>query len=69
MTGPIPKPYVLGTCGLGKMAECCRYLGCGKDGFECLKGGEFQALLDRRAAAKTMNARADNCEGWEKVKQ
>lgn len=64
MIEPIPKSYASETCKLGQMAECCRYLACDKNGFCCLKGTELQKVVDQRAAAKEMNARADNCEGW-----
>jgi hypothetical protein len=62
------RKYVDSICKIGQMDDCCRYLACGKNGFECMKGTEHKAYLDGRVKAGTMNAKADGCEGWEVVR-
>lgn len=52
--------YVRDVCRIGQGAECCKYLVCGEEGFECGKVSEFKEIID----AKTdMVAGSDNCEG------
>lgn len=65
MKKPIPMDYVRATCKIGQGNECCRYLVCGPDGFDCAKFSVHRKTLDDRAANKIMTARADNCAGWE----
>lgn len=55
--------FIKATCKIGQGHACCRYLGCGPRGFECLKLTDTKAYLDKRVAEGTMTARADNCEG------
>lgn len=62
------KKYQDTVCKLGHGHDCCRYLGCSKNGMECLKNTELQGHLDMRVATKTMVARGDNCAGWEERK-
>jgi len=50
-------------CKMGQGHKCCRYLTIGGDGWSCEKWGDLRATLDARAAAGTMVARGDNCEG------
>lgn len=50
-------------CKIGQGDECCRYLACGADGFECLKNTSLRRLLDERVEFGTMNAKGDNCLG------
>jgi len=51
-------------CKIGKGKKTCRYLGVGRDGFECLKGQVAIALhIDARVEEGTMNAEGDNCDG------
>jgi hypothetical protein len=57
------REYVRNVCKLGQGAACCRYLAASARGLECLKHTGLKAELDRRAAAKTMHAQSDNCEG------
>lgn len=64
MTNVIPMDHVKIVCKIGQVANCCRYLGCGKNGFECLKHTELKGHLDKRVEDKTMHARADGCDGW-----
>lgn len=54
---------VYDVCKIGQGADCCRYLACGADGFECLKHTGLKDTVDRRAKRRTMNALSDNCEG------
>jgi hypothetical protein len=65
----IPEAYFKKICKIGQGADCCRYLGCGKDGFECLKNTELQGILDKRAEDKSMSAQADNCAGYDVKEQ
>jgi len=50
-------------CKIGQGDECCRYLACGADGFECLKHTPIAKILDSRVETGTMSARGNNCEG------
>jgi len=52
-------------CKMGKGHETCRYLTFQPEGFTCEKGGPLQVQLDARG--DTMNARGDNCDGWNHV--
>jgi len=46
-------------CRIGQGEECCRYLVCGSDGFECGKlNHSIKAAIDKR---NDMVAKADNC--------
>lgn len=56
--------WIKAVCKIGQGAACCRYLAMGID-WSCLKRSSLKALLDERAAAGTMSARGDNCEGQE----
>ena len=47
---PIPRQ-----CGAGKGPECCIFLTCGADGFECMRATSLDAALRRRQP--TMHAR------------
>lgn len=58
------KEFVIATCKIGQGHECCRYVACGANGFECLKHTNLKNLLDKRVESKTIIARADNCEGF-----
>jgi hypothetical protein len=57
--------FVKATCKPGQQAATCRYLGCGADGWVCMKLTDLAPLLDSRAAEGSMSARADNCPGVE----
>jgi hypothetical protein len=50
-------------CKIGQGNECCRYLTCGPQGFQCAKCSSLKYQLDARVMSSTMNARGDNCEG------
>lgn len=51
-------------CGLGSGEKCCRYLGMGPKGWQCLKHSSFREMIDARMAAGQMVAKGDNCEGF-----
>lgn len=60
-----PESRVRAICKLGHGFDCCRYLIADGSGFHCAKhSAALAAELDRRVAAKTMTARADNCPGY-----
>ncbi len=54
-------------CKIGQGVECCRYLVCGADGFECAKDTSLKTVIDRQAMAGKMTADADGCEGFVEV--
>lgn len=54
------KEYITTVCKVGQGADCCKYLGAGIKGIECLKLTPFKAVLDART---NMVAKSDNCEG------
>lgn len=61
---PLTMEAVDTVCKIGKGAACCRYLVAGSEGFECAKFEQsVRLVLDNRAAAGTITARGDNCEG------
>lgn len=51
------------TCKIGQGNECCRYLVCGAEGFECMKNTAIAKILDKRVESKTMVAQGDSCIG------
>lgn len=59
----IPKERLHGVCRIGQGNYCCRYITCGRYGFECEKLGPLALLLDQRVAEGKMVAIGDNCEG------
>ena len=48
-------------CKLKQGKDCCRYLVCGTNGFECAKLGPLKGVIDGKV--QYMVAQADNCEG------
>ena len=52
--------FIKQTCKIGQGADCCKYLVCGQNGFECEKLGTLRAWIDSR---DDMTAKGDNCEG------
>ena len=60
----LKNEHVSEVCCLGKGERCCRYLGMGSDGWQCLKHTGFRAAVDERFAAGQMAAKGDNCEGF-----
>ena len=59
----VPNEHMQKVCKIGQGKECCRYLTVSMVGFECEKGGELAAILDKRVAQNEMVAQGDNCEG------
>jgi hypothetical protein len=50
-------------CLIGQGDKTCAFLGCGANGFECLKGTGAERFIRQRLANGTIGARGDNCEG------
>ena len=50
-------------CKIGQGKECCRYLACGPNGFECTKHTSIGRLLDSRVESGTLNAQGNNSFG------
>lgn len=48
-------------CKIGQGADCCKYLLCSGEGFECGKTGALKGVIDSRA--EYMTAQGDNCDG------
>ena len=46
---------------IGQGVNCCRYLICGVNGFECAKATSLKDAIDVRV--NQMNAKSDNCGG------
>jgi len=59
--------HVRNICKIGKGEDCCRYLGLGENGFECLKYTEYALQLDLRVFEKTITARGSNCPGIKEI--
>jgi hypothetical protein len=57
------KEYTINKCKMGQGNDCCRYLTCSPDGFECEKHSLMSDYLDKRASENRMVAQADNCPG------
>ena len=56
--------YIKQVCKIGQGADCCRYLGCGAEGFECLKFEPgMKQVVDRAWAIDEHVAQGDNCAG------
>ena len=60
----IEDTYLKNICGLGKGEGCCAFLAAGSKGFECLKGGSLEHTIRERLAIEDMNAKGDNCNGY-----
>lgn len=56
--------YVKNICKPGTH-QCCSYLGVSGLGMECFKESSLKKVIDERRAAGTMNAKEDNCKGYE----
>lgn len=53
--------HVKDVCKIGQGHNCCRYLICGANGFQCEKLGPLKGVIDRKV--QYMSAQSDNCEG------
>ena len=56
----LSKETIRSICGLGRGADCCKYLAAGMNGFECLK---LNPELKRHIDNSNLNAKGDNCPG------
>lgn len=52
---------IIDVCKMDKGTDCCRYLICGGNGFECAKMTSLKDAIDARI--NQMNAKSDNCGG------
>lgn len=57
----LSKEYIKDVCKAGQGKDCCRYLLCGAEGFECGKTGPLKGVIDSKV--DYMTAQSDNCEG------
>ena len=48
-------------CKINQGANCCRYISCSKDGFECEKNSAMKNIIDSNI--NNMVAKGDNCKG------
>lgn len=53
--------HIKNVCKIGQGHDCCRYLICGVDGFQCEKLGALKEVIDSKV--QYMSAQSDNCEG------
>lgn len=53
--------HIKDVCKIGQGQDCCRYLVCGPNGFECHKVGSLKGAIDSRALY--MTAKGSNCKG------
>ena len=53
--------HMKNVCKIGQGHDCCRYLTCSVDGFQCEKLGALKGVIDSRV--QYMSAQSDNCEG------
>lgn len=63
MANTIDKTTLKDVCKIGEGADCCRYITCGSNGFECAKHTALKGELDARVASGLFTAISDNCEG------
>lgn len=56
-------------CKLGLLDKCCSYLASDVNGFCCLKTTTAKSFIDRRRAKGTINAKGDNCFGYDNDKK
>lgn len=55
--------HIKNVCKIGQGQDCCRYLLCGANGFECGKLGSLKQIIDNKVFRNQMTAQSDNCEG------
>ena len=63
MTKNISNETLKNVCKIGQGANCCRYILCGQNGFECGKLTKLKESIDKRV--NIMTAKGDNCKGLE----
>lgn len=59
--------YIIDVCKIGQGAACCKYLGVGSKGFECMKVSDLKALIDDKWVKERHVAQGDNCPGKEEL--
>ena len=57
----LSSQQIIDVCKIGQGADCCRYLICDDNGFECAKTTSLKNAIDTRM--NQMNAKSDNCGG------
>jgi len=67
MAGKIGEDHLKSVCKLGEGEACCSFLMMGGGGFECAKGTPFEKPIRDRLAEGTMNAKGDNCTGFDSL--
>lgn len=61
--------YIKRVCKAGSCSNCCAYLAVSTEGFCCAKEvAALKNVIDSRVAAGTMNAKGDNCQGYQTEK-
>lgn len=63
MAKNISNETLKNVCKIGQGANCCRYILCGQNGFECGKLTKLKESIDKRV--NIMAAKGDNCKGLE----
>jgi hypothetical protein len=65
----IDNKHIKEVCKIGQGKECCRYLLCGPDGFECAKPNIYiRNTIDARVREGTFTAQGDNCKGLKEAR-
>ena len=59
----IPDEHLREVCKIGQGNECCRYILCGRNGFECGKRDTLKKFIDDQVLGNEMAAQGDNCDG------
>ena len=59
----ISNEHLREVCRIGQGNDCCRYLICGKNGFQCSKHSNLKSHLDAMVTSTKMTAQGDNCDG------
>lgn len=63
MANNIPDETLKNVCKIGQGINCCRYILCRQNGFECGKLTKLKEIIDKRVSI--MVAKGDNCKGLE----
>jgi hypothetical protein len=52
-------------CKVGQGSDCCKYLLCDREGFQCAKTGGLKDFVDQNWDSEKV-AQGDNCSGLKK---
>lgn len=63
MANNIPDETLKNVCKITQGANCCRYILCGQNGFECGKLTKLKESIDK--CVNIMITKGDNCKGLE----